>query len=127
MEIGLIPEIKTYPGGLGVLAGDTIRSAADLNIPLIAITLISRMGNFRQKLTPEGRQIQYPVRKYHSNEAHAALLGLEPPQRFKGEVQAVRQRCASLDLDTSFFPATLRPILSRFDQRAGACGSRDDT
>ena len=35
MEIGLRSEIPTYAGGLGVLAGDTIRSAADLNIPLV--------------------------------------------------------------------------------------------
>jgi hypothetical protein len=52
------------------------------------------------------------------NEGHAVLLTLELLPRFKGEVQAVRQRRASLDLDTSFFPATLRPILSRLDQHS---------
>jgi starch phosphorylase len=42
MEIALSSDIHTYSGGLGVLAGDTIRSSADLNIPLVAVTLISK-------------------------------------------------------------------------------------
>ncbi|MCK4508099.1 MAG: alpha-glucan family phosphorylase, partial [Desulfuromonadales bacterium] len=46
MEIGLMTEIPTYSGGLGILAGDTIRSAADLKLPLVAVTLISRKGYF---------------------------------------------------------------------------------
>jgi starch phosphorylase len=36
MEIGLDPEMPTYSGGLGILAGDTIRSAADLKVPMVA-------------------------------------------------------------------------------------------
>lgn len=48
MEIGLTTEIPTYSGGLGVLAGDTIKSAADLKLPLVAVTLISRKGYFKQ-------------------------------------------------------------------------------
>lgn len=58
MEIGLKSEIPTYSGGLGVLAGDTIRAAADLNLPMVAISLVSRKGYFRQRLTPEGQQIE---------------------------------------------------------------------
>ncbi|MGA8033969.1 MAG: alpha-glucan family phosphorylase, partial [Casimicrobiaceae bacterium] len=42
MEIALRPEVPTYAGGLGILAGDTVRSAADLEIPLVAVTLVSR-------------------------------------------------------------------------------------
>jgi len=42
MEIALRSEIPTYSGGLGVLAGDTLRSAADLRIPLVGVTLVSR-------------------------------------------------------------------------------------
>jgi len=56
MEIALEPDIPTYSGGLGVLAGDTVRSAADLGIPLVAVTLVSRAGYFRQSFTPEGEQ-----------------------------------------------------------------------
>ncbi|MBS7646213.1 alpha-glucan family phosphorylase [Candidatus Bathyarchaeota archaeon] len=60
MEIALSNDIHTYSGGLGVLAGDTIRSSADLNIPLVAVTLISKKGYFRQELTCDGRQIEHP-------------------------------------------------------------------
>ena len=60
MEVGIKSEIPTYSGGLGVLAGDTIRSCADLKIPLIAVTLVSRKGYLKQKITEEGEQLEYP-------------------------------------------------------------------
>jgi starch phosphorylase len=60
MEIALRSEIPTYSGGLGVLAGDTLRSAADLRIPLVAVTLVSREGYFRQSIDAAGRQIEAP-------------------------------------------------------------------
>ena len=60
MEIGLENEMHTYSGGLGILAGDTVRSSADLRLPLVAVTLVSRKGYLRQVVTPEGRQIEYP-------------------------------------------------------------------
>ena len=59
MEIGLRAEIPTYSGGLGVLAGDTIKSAADLKIPMVAVTLIYRKGYFRQQFSAEGWQQEY--------------------------------------------------------------------
>ncbi|NLJ37854.1 MAG: alpha-glucan family phosphorylase, partial [Candidatus Atribacteria bacterium] len=61
MEIALIHEIPTYSGGLGVLAGDTVRAAADFAIPFIAVTLLSRKGYFRQEITPEGWQKEFPI------------------------------------------------------------------
>jgi starch phosphorylase len=61
MEIGLSNEIPTYSGGLGILAGDTIKSAADLKLPLVAVTLASRKGYFRQKIDAEGWQREFPV------------------------------------------------------------------
>ncbi len=60
MEIALQNDIPTYSGGLGVLAGDTIRSAADLELPLVAVTLVSRAGYFRQELDAEGNQLEHP-------------------------------------------------------------------
>jgi len=60
MEIGLESDIPTYSGGLGVLAGDVIRSSADLLIPMVAVTLVNRKGYVRQRLTPEGDQIDLP-------------------------------------------------------------------
>ncbi|UCF89698.1 MAG: alpha-glucan family phosphorylase [bacterium] len=61
MEIGLRTGIPTYSGGLGVLAGDTIKSAADLGLPVVAVTLLSRKGYFTQELTSDGTQIEHPV------------------------------------------------------------------
>lgn len=60
MEIGVHNDIPTYSGGLGVLAGDTIRSGADLKLPMIAVTLLSRKGYFRQELDELGRQTEQP-------------------------------------------------------------------
>jgi len=60
MEIAVDPQMPTYSGGLGILAGDTIRSAADLEIPMVAVTLLYRKGYFFQKIDSEGRQIEEP-------------------------------------------------------------------
>jgi starch phosphorylase len=60
MEIALRNEIPTYSGGLGILAGDTVRSAADLGLPLVAVSLVSRAGYFRQEIEANGRQIEHP-------------------------------------------------------------------
>jgi glycogen phosphorylase len=56
MEIELESGIPTYSGGLGVLAGDTLRSAADAGVPMVAVSLIHRKGYFRQKLDAKGQQ-----------------------------------------------------------------------
>jgi len=61
MEIGLESAIPTYSGGLGVLAGDTIRAAADMNVLMIAVTLLHRKGYFHQRLGPNGEQWEEPV------------------------------------------------------------------
>jgi starch phosphorylase len=60
MEIGINTDMPTYSGGLGVLAGDVVRSSADLRLPLVAITLASKKGYFKQKISPDGWQIEYP-------------------------------------------------------------------
>ncbi|MBS0171027.1 MAG: alpha-glucan family phosphorylase [Nitrospira sp.] len=61
MEIGLNPLMPTYAGGLGILAGDTIRSAADLGVPMVGVTLLHRRGYFYQRLDREGGQSEEPV------------------------------------------------------------------
>ncbi len=61
MEIGIDVGMPTYSGGLGVLAGDTIRSAADLKVPMAGVTLLYRKGYFYQRLDPNGWQIEEPV------------------------------------------------------------------
>lgn len=57
MEIALRNEIPTYAGGLGILAGDTMRSAVDLGLPMVAVSLVSRSGYFRQQIDAQGRQV----------------------------------------------------------------------
>lgn len=61
LEIGIKPEIPSYSGGLGILAGDTIKSFADLNIPAVAVTLLYDKGYFHQELDAEGNQQEIPV------------------------------------------------------------------
>lgn len=61
MEIALEEGIPTYSGGLGILAGDMLRSAVDLKLPFAAITLLYRKGYFYQKLDSQGHQREMPV------------------------------------------------------------------
>lgn len=78
MEIALENDIPTYSGGLGVLAGDTLRAAADIGVPMVAVTLVSRAGYFRQEIDPQGRQTEHaddwdPVRYATRLQATVAL------------------------------------------------------
>jgi len=60
MEIALDRAIPTYSGGLGVLAGDTLRSAADLSVPVVGVTLLHRKGYFEQHIDAAGNQTETP-------------------------------------------------------------------
>ena len=81
MEVGLTNEIPTYAGGLGTLAGDAIRSAADLKIPLVAVTLISKRNYFRQKLDAYGRQTE------QANEWYPEKLMIQLPNEVTVQIQ----------------------------------------
>src|SRR3984957_20909674 len=61
MEIALSPALPTYSGGLGMLAGDTLRSAADTAAPMVAVSLVHRRGYFRQHLDSVGQQTESDV------------------------------------------------------------------
>src|SRR5579871_676550 len=61
MEIALSPALPTYSGGLGVLAGDTLRSAADTAASMVAVSLVHRRGYFRQHLDAVGQQTESDV------------------------------------------------------------------
>lgn len=61
MEIALESAMPTYSGGLGVLAGDTIRSAADIQLPVVAVSLLHRAGHFHQRFDAAGWQREEPV------------------------------------------------------------------
>lgn len=82
MEVGIQSEIRTYSGGLGVLAGDTIRSSADLKLPLVAVTLVSRKGYSRQEIAAKGEQLEYPDEWGPSK--HMDLLPTEVTVRIGG-------------------------------------------
>ncbi len=59
MEFGICESLPIYSGGLGVLAGDYLKTACDLNVPLIGVGLLYQQGYFRQALNPEGEQIEF--------------------------------------------------------------------
>lgn len=61
MEVGLDPAMPTYSGGLGVLAGDTLRAAAHMGIPMVGVTLLHRKGYFCQRLDAQGNQSESPA------------------------------------------------------------------
>jgi starch phosphorylase len=58
MEIALNPAMPTYSGGLRILAGDTLRSAADLGVHMVAVSLLHRKGYFRQHVDEHGNQFE---------------------------------------------------------------------
>jgi len=60
MDVAIDSAIPTYSGGLGILAGDMLRSAADLGLPLVAVTLLHRKGYFDQRLDEQGNQLESP-------------------------------------------------------------------
>ncbi len=66
-EFGVHNSLSLYSGGLGILAGDHLKSASDLNLPLVAIGLFYRFGYFRQRLNRDGRQEEI-YRENHSDE-----------------------------------------------------------
>jgi starch phosphorylase len=97
MEIGVDPEVATYAGGLGVLAGDFVRAAADLGLPLVAVTLLHRKGYFRQRLDAAGRQREEPAE--WTVEAHLEALPPHVTMTIKGRpvvIRAWRRRVTGL-------------------------------
>jgi len=88
MEIGIQNDIPTYSGGLGVLAGDTIKSGADLKLPMIAVTLISKKGYFRQELDRKGKQIAHPV--FWDPSMYMALLPTKVTVQIEGRDVALQ-------------------------------------
>jgi len=84
MEIALENAMPSYSGGLGVLAGDTIRAAADIRLPMVAVSLLYRKGFFKQRLSDDGSQTEEPVEwnveKFLVEEAPRVSVCLEDRQ-----------------------------------------------
>jgi len=72
-EFGVHNSLPLYSGGLGILAGDHLKSASDLNLPLVAIGLFYRFGYFRQRLNREGWQ-EERYRETHADELPLRLI-----------------------------------------------------
>jgi glycogen phosphorylase len=97
MEIGIQNDIPTYSGGLGVLAGDTIRTSADLKLPMVAVTLLTKKGYFMQKLDEKGKQTEQPV--IWDPSKYMRLLPAKVPVQIEGHevmVQAWQYNVESL-------------------------------
>jgi len=88
MEVGLEPRMPTYSGGLGVLAGDTLRAAADLGVTMIGVTLLHRKGYFRQQLDAYGNQSESPCT--WSPEEFLEPLQPRVPMRIEGRTVVLR-------------------------------------
>jgi glycogen phosphorylase len=84
MEIALENAMPSYSGGLGVLAGDTVRAAADIRLPMVAVSLLYRKGYFQQRLADDGAQteesVDWEVEKFLQEEAPRVTVGLENRQ-----------------------------------------------
>ncbi len=95
MEIGFDERIHTYSGGLGILAGDTIKSSSDLKLPMVAVTLISKKGYFKQELDERGRQIELPDEWNPAD--HMTLLPEKITVRTEGREVYVQSWIYSID------------------------------
>jgi starch phosphorylase len=70
-EFGLSECVPIYSGGLGVLAGDHLKSASELDLPLVAIGLLYQQGYFRQRLNADGWQLElFPRNDFHNMPVH---------------------------------------------------------
>jgi len=106
MEIGLRNDIPTFSGGLGVLAGDTIKSASDLGLPVVVVTLLSRQGYFRQQIDATGRQHEHPVA--WDPAAHMKLQG--PLVRVQIEGRLVQIQAWRFDVESLGIPGVVVPV-----------------
>src|SRR5262245_15736954 len=104
MEIGLEPRMRTYAGGLGMLAGDTLRSAADGALPLVAVTLLHRKGYFTQELDANGvqteRDSEWPVQE----------LLAEVPERVSVSIEGRTARIRAWKYEISGIHGAMVPL-----------------
>ncbi|MGJ8723228.1 MAG: alpha-glucan family phosphorylase [Roseibacillus sp.] len=89
MEIALQSKLPTYAGGLGILAGDTLRSAADMEVPMCAVTLLHRKGYLRQELDASGWQFEHEC----PWSVEGALEEMSPRVRLSLDGRELEVRC----------------------------------
>ncbi len=119
MEIGIDPGIPTYAGGLGILAGDTLRAAADLGVPVVGMTLLYHKGYFRQRLDAHGNQSESPCEWSPENVLERmkprVSVAIEGRQVFIGFWRYVVQGVSGYSVPVYFLDAAL-PENSSSDQ-----------
>ncbi len=126
LEYGIASCLPVYSGGLGILAGDHLKSSSDLNIPLVGVGLLYREGYFRQYMTPDGWQQerypesdfeQMPVRPLLDGEGRPRMVGVDLAGRQLTariwECRVGRVRLFMLDANIPENPAELRLVTSR--------------
>jgi len=94
MEVAVGQSMPTYSGGLGVLAGDTLKSCADLRVPMVGVSLLYRKGYFDQKLSERGEQHESPVQWRPEH----LLRPLPEVVRIEVEKRTVRLRAWEYDI-----------------------------
>ncbi len=125
MEFGLHQSLALYSGGLGVLAGDHLKSASDLGLPLVGVGLLYRNGYFRQSIDADGRQqhiypdydfTRLPIRPAAGSTGRGVLITVELPDReIHAQVwiaQVGRVPLLLLDTDVAQNDSADRPITS---------------
>jgi starch phosphorylase len=105
MEIALASDVPTYAGGLGVLAGDLLRAAADLRVPMVGVSLIHRKGYLDQELDRAGNQTEQSAP--WSPEARATEL----PERVSVEIEGRRVELRAFRMDIAGAAARTIPVL----------------
>jgi starch phosphorylase len=105
MEIAVDPHIPSYSGGLGVLAGDTLKACADLRVPVVGVTLLYRKGYFFQKLDEQGNQQELPASWYPGD--HLRVL----PQSVEVSIEGRSVRVGAWRLDVEGVTGFKVPVL----------------
>ncbi|HEY8759972.1 MAG TPA: alpha-glucan family phosphorylase [Candidatus Dormibacteraeota bacterium] len=125
LEFGVVEALPIYSGGLGILAGDHLKAASDLNLPLVGVGLLYRWGFGRQRITPEGTQAEIyvenkpellPIREVEMGGKPLrveAPMGGETVQIGVWRAEVGRVPLFLLDTDVEENPAHLRTIADR--------------
>ncbi len=88
-EFGITEVLPQYSGGLGILAGDHLKAASDLGVPLIGVGLLYRAGYFSQGLSADGWQLEHypaldphglPLKLLRDNDANAVVITVPLPE-----------------------------------------------
>ncbi len=101
LEYGLDTGLPVYSGGLGVLSGDTLKSASDLGLPMVAVGLLYRYGYFRQMLSPDGWQQE----RYEENDWYH--MPVQPALNDKGEPIKVMVQLDNIPVQIAIWKVTV--------------------